>query len=177
MPDSDNGKPAPPRKPNEVSMEQRLLLAFILMGAVLFATQYFYKPSEPQTLKQEPPKPEQQAVKPAPPTPQGKVEQSAEQPEQSAEQPATSQLAAAEEQKFTIETNLYKIVLSNRGAVLESWILKKYQDAAGKPLELVNPAAAPKVPKPLAISFSGQKPPADLNQAMFVGRQTEDGLG
>src|SRR5260370_34951572 len=38
MPESGNGgsNPSPPDKPKELSMEKRLLLAFILMGAVLF---------------------------------------------------------------------------------------------------------------------------------------------
>jgi hypothetical protein len=35
-----NGNSAPPKK--EMSMEVRLLVAFILMGAVLFVWPYFY---------------------------------------------------------------------------------------------------------------------------------------
>ena len=45
---------------------------------------------------------------------------------------------------YTIDTDLYKIVFSNHGAVVRSWELKQYRDGTGKPLELVNAAAAPK---------------------------------
>ena len=42
----------------EIGVEKRLLLAFALMGAVLFITQYFYPQSSPQTTL----KPEKQAT-------------------------------------------------------------------------------------------------------------------
>src|ERR1043166_2480056 len=35
------------KPPKEMSMELRLLLAFILMGAVMFVSQYFFKPTAP----------------------------------------------------------------------------------------------------------------------------------
>src|SRR5580698_3805796 len=38
-------------KPKELSMELRLLLAFILMGVVLFVTPYFYKTVVPPAKK------------------------------------------------------------------------------------------------------------------------------
>ena len=40
---NSGGTPGGPGKPKELSMELRLLLAFILMGVVLFLTPYFYK--------------------------------------------------------------------------------------------------------------------------------------
>ena len=44
-----SGGPGPPKK--ELSMELRLLLAFILMGVVLFVTPYFYKNVAPPVKK------------------------------------------------------------------------------------------------------------------------------
>ena len=35
--------------PKEMSMEMRLLLAFLLMGAVMFVTPYFFKSLAPET--------------------------------------------------------------------------------------------------------------------------------
>src|SRR6266545_3333326 len=46
---AENPQPQPPRK--ELSMETRLLLAFLLMGAVLFTTPYFYKSVAPPAKK------------------------------------------------------------------------------------------------------------------------------
>ena len=50
MPEADNQK-STPKKPEEMGVEKRLLLAFALMGAVLFVTQYFYPQSPQSTLK------------------------------------------------------------------------------------------------------------------------------
>src|SRR5690606_32702918 len=63
------------------------------------------------------------------------------------------------EQRFTIETETSTIVFSNRGAVVEHWILKEYKTADGHPLELVNQAAFDKAGRPFALQIRGQKPP------------------
>src|SRR5580704_9725303 len=47
-----SGGPGPPKK--ELSMELRLLFAFILMGVVLFVTPYFYKTVSPPVKKSAP---------------------------------------------------------------------------------------------------------------------------
>ena len=72
MPEPDNSNSNTPKKPigSEIGVEKRLLLAFALMGAVLFITQYFYPQSSPQTtLKPEKQATPQQAKTPAPPPP------------------------------------------------------------------------------------------------------------
>jgi len=48
---------------------------------------------------------------------------------------------AASESETVIENGLYKITFSNRGGQVKSWILKKYTDDKGQPLELVHPIA------------------------------------
>jgi YidC/Oxa1 family membrane protein insertase len=168
MSDSDNGTPQP-KKPakKEMSMETRLLLSFALMGVVLFATQYLFKPTAPDksAVKQaQPVVPQQQAEKPAAP------------PESTAG-PAAAAVAAAKDEQFTIDTDVYKVVFSNRGAVVRSWTLKKYRDGKGNPLELVNTAAAAKVYYPFSVLFKNQKPSTDINQALFAAKPTADGLG
>ncbi len=42
------------------------------------------------------------------------------------------------EKTFEVETDLYKLTLSNKGAVIRSWILKRYKDSNGKPLDLLD---------------------------------------
>ncbi|MEO8132341.1 MAG: membrane protein insertase YidC, partial [Bryobacteraceae bacterium] len=49
-------------------------------------------------------------------------------------------------------------------------------DGKGNPLEVVNTAAAAKVYYPFAVQFKNQKPTTDLNQALFVGKKSADGL-
>lgn len=169
MPESDNQKPSPKKLPvkEELSVEKRLLIAFALMGAVLFFTQYFYPQATPPKtvtpVKQATP---QQAKEPEPPpTPS------------TATQPQAGQIAATKSELHTIETDVYKIVFSNHGAVVRSWQLKQYRDGTGKLLELVNTAAAQKTHYPFSLVFENQTPSADLNQALYVAKPTADGLG
>src|SRR5271169_111747 len=52
MADSVNdGNSNPAQKPKEMSMEVRLLLAFLLMGAVMFVTPYLFKTQTPPDAK------------------------------------------------------------------------------------------------------------------------------
>jgi len=153
----------------ELSMEIRLLIAFLLMGAVLFVTPYFYKNSPPPAQK---PAATTAAVpeKPAEPAP------SAPAAPAPAAAPAAPMASAGTEQTFTIDTGLYQIRFSNRGGVVQSWTLKKFRDRAGRPLQLVNSAAVPKVGYPFAWVFH-QQPATDPNKALFAMRPDEDGLG
>ncbi len=54
---------------------------------------------------------------------------------------ATPSIGASIESDTTVENELYKIVFTNRGARVKHWILKKYTDTAGKPLDMVQPQA------------------------------------
>lgn len=158
-----------PGDPSEgPSMEKRMLLAFILMGAVLFLTQYLYKPATP------PPKspPAAQTAKPAPPAQTAGQAQRPSAPELPA-----GNIAASEEQLYTVETDLYKVVFSNRGAVVRSWILKKYRDGKGTPLDLVDAAGAEKAGWPFSVDTPETAGAPDWNQALTAARVAEDGLG
>ncbi len=58
---------------------------------------------------------------------------------------------AVAEQPIVVENELYRITFSNRGAQATSWILKKYKDDHGKPLDLVNHLAAKEYGYPLSL--------------------------
>jgi len=64
---------------------------------------------------------------------------------------ATPAVAATSESTTVIENELYKITFSNRGAQVTSWILKKFTDANGKPLDIVNHDAAKLFGNPLSL--------------------------
>jgi YidC/Oxa1 family membrane protein insertase len=86
-------------------------------------------------------------------------------------------VAAATEQPYVLDTDLYSIVFSNRGAVVKSWTLKKYKDQKGGALELVNPLAAAKIGFPFSVAFENQKPEFNLDQMLFVAKPAPDGIG
>jgi YidC/Oxa1 family membrane protein insertase len=158
-----------------MSMEMRLLIAFALVMLLLMVTPYFMSsvgPKGPQNVT--PQKAAQQTeVPPAPKAP-------ATEPSAAQGTPAATPappVSAGEEKTVTLDTALYRIVFSNKGAVVRSWVLKKYKDLEGKPLEIVNTAALGKTPAPFAIGFAGAKPDVDLNSALYAVKETDDHLG
>src|SRR5580698_2797745 len=104
----------------DMTMEARLLLAFVLMGLVLFGTQYFYKPPPPTkpaaAISKAPdaaPKTNDATAgsdtsKPIPTKPASDVKTG----------DAAGQVQAANEETPAIDTDLYHVVFSNRGAVV-----------------------------------------------------------
>ncbi len=55
------------------------------------------------------------------------------------------------ESEVEVENGLYRIVLSNRGALVRNWTLKQYNDSSGKPLDLVQPQMAARFGFPLSL--------------------------
>jgi YidC/Oxa1 family membrane protein insertase len=169
---SDEQKNQQPGSKQELSTETRLLIAFALMGLVLFATPYLFKtiaPPAPPAKKTA--ATQQQAATTNPATPPAPVEASA---------PSTASaehIAAQKEETFVVETDLYKVVFSNRGGVVHEWTLKKYTDSDGKPLELVNTVGAIKAGYPFQFVFEQKKPATDLNNVLFNAKPSGDGLG
>lgn len=79
---------------------------------------------------------------------------------------SVSTVAAASETETTVENDLYKIEFTNRGAQVKHWILKKYLDTAGKPLDMVQPQAA-QFGLPLSFFTYDQGLTTQLNQALY----------
>jgi YidC/Oxa1 family membrane protein insertase len=155
----------------ELTMEQRLLLAFVLMGLVLFLTPYFYKAPPP------PPKTATPVSSPAAPVTTPKAAAVESKPQAATSLPVPGQIEATSEQQFEVDTDIYHITLSNRGATASSWVLKKYHDHAGKPLELLNPAGYSTVAPPFALSLKDDKVANVLNYGLYVAKPLANGLG
>jgi YidC/Oxa1 family membrane protein insertase len=118
----------------ELTMEVRLLIAFVLVGLVLLVSQYFIKPAPAPTATKEGAAKSAQPVTPAAvEKPQGVIPSGAK--ERAAE--TAGVLQAAGEETFAVDTDVFHVLFSNRGAVVLGWILKDYRDHTGKPLELV----------------------------------------
>ena len=80
---------------------------------------------------------------------------------------STPTVAAALETETTVENELYKIVFTNRGAQVKHWILKKYNDTAGKPLDMVQPQAAAQFGFPLSLFIYEPALTSQVNQALY----------
>ena len=77
-------------------------------------------------------------------------------------------VVANSETETVIENDLYRIVLTNRGGRVKSWVLKKYTDDKGGPLELVNAAAAGLYGYPLTLWTYDAGLRDKLNSALYV---------
>src|SRR5271165_938874 len=161
-----------PSGSKELSMEVRLLIAFLLMGLVLFVTPYLYKPAP---VPKSPPAPAPKTAPAATAVPETKATEAAAKAPPAAATPG--QIHATSEEELAVDTDLYRIRFTNHGAAVKSWLLKKFKDAEGKPLELVNQAALAKVPGPFAVAMKDDQTASLLNFAYFVGKRSEDGLG
>src|SRR5579862_1315517 len=163
-----------PQKPKELSMELWLLLAFILMGVVLFVTPYFYKSVAPPKkapvaagkVETAPPA----STNTAPAAPAAVLETAPP----SSTAPAGPAVAAQAEETSVIDTDVFLVTFSNRGGVVKSWLLKKYKTHAGAPQELINPKSHAE--PPAALFFPAVKPTVDLNQALYQAHADPSGL-
>lgn len=145
--------------------DMRSTMAFaLLMLVVLLGYQYFFKPNTPAT-PQPAPQTQSQALQQPPaqaaPSQPGSPQPSTGHAQTPAAVPA---VAAALETETTVENDLYKIVLTNRGAQVKHWILKKYTDTAGKPLDMVQPQAAALFGLPLSLFTYDSKLDEELNK-------------
>jgi YidC/Oxa1 family membrane protein insertase len=164
---------AEPGNGKEMSMETRLLLAFLLMGAVMFLTPYFF-PSATAPVKKST-APTTQANSDTNPATTAAPKQVIPEPETTA--PTAPVTQAKVEPSFAIDTDLFHVTFSNQGGNVRSWVLKKYM-ADGKPLDLVNSKAEVEDPYPFSVYLPDQRPLAKkLNWAYYSQTPTADGLG
>jgi YidC/Oxa1 family membrane protein insertase len=165
-----------PRK--ELSQEVRTLIAVFLSVAVIGGFSLFYKPTPPppaptpsttqsQTLSQTPPPTTATVPPPAPPQPVGSKIKGV------SATPATAVpvRAATAERTIVVEgKNLYRVELSNRGGIAQSWILSGYTDESKppKPLDVIHPAVAKQLGAwPLSIVMDDPKLEAQANAALY----------
>jgi YidC/Oxa1 family membrane protein insertase len=140
---------------NESGNERNFLLVFLVMAVVIFGSQFFFKKFMPQPpAKTAQSASQQQTPTPSvaqPPTvvsaPASGKQKSGKQTQPTAQ---TSKQATAESE-LVVENGLYRITFTNRGAQVKSWVLKKFQDDSGKPLDLVNSSAAARYGFPLSL--------------------------
>ncbi|MFQ5989217.1 MAG: membrane protein insertase YidC [Candidatus Methylomirabilales bacterium] len=137
--------------PGGENMEKRAILATVLALIVLLVYYAFFMPTPPPP----PVEPERKEAK------QGVVEEAmppvaATTPEPvETPQRITGPLRRGErEEEIVLETDLLRVVLSNRGGGVRSWQLKRYEETAG-PVDLVGSRPDGAAPLPFATSIHG----------------------
>jgi YidC/Oxa1 family membrane protein insertase len=152
--------------------DSRTMLAFTAIFILMFfGLQYFKPKAEPKNdLKTEP----KTTVSPSPSQSAALAVAGPSEPGTAAAKPAANSVQAAAESSTVVENELYRIRFSNRGAQVTSWVLKKYKDADGQPLDLVNKQAAAQFGYPLSLFTYDAGSRDKLAKALFVPSATGD---
>ena len=146
-------------------MEKRVLLAVVLSFVVVYAYQALVP-------RPEPPQPADAAQSAAP----GATGSTAAQPSASSPQPALETqtppaaapvVADASEREIVVENASIRAIFTTRGGALKSWRLKKYQDAAHAPFEIVPQDAPQGSFKPFTLTVEDPRTAATLSQALY----------
>jgi len=145
----------------EPGTERRLLLVFALTFLIILASQPLLKKYGPKTPE---PAPQTQNVAPIA-SPASSAEASA--PASAPAQPTAGKQASSEAETV-VKNDLYEIHFTNRGAQVKSWVLQKYKNEQGQPLELVNANAADKFGYPLSLWSYDEALRNKLNSALYV---------
>ena len=159
----------------EISDHARVALAFALALLVMVGW-YFLNPPKPQ------PPPGSAIAQHANNAPAGAGAPITQpnQPVVAGSTGATSvaPVVAAGEKNIVVESDLYRVELSNRGGVVRSWQLKKYTDGGNPPrtLDLVNADLARQTGGwPLSLQLTDQQLESAANQGLYVVKATSDG--
>ncbi len=152
-------------------MEKRLLLAFVLSAAILFAWSVLFPPPQRPTPLALPAAGEST---PAAAEETRQVTPEAEDPVEDFASPAPVDevFEAIVEEQITLSNDEITVVLSNRGAAVTSYRLTNYLDDVGQPVDLVQDVPIPQRSLPLQlVAASGP----DTN--LYVVERNEDDIG
>ncbi len=149
-------------------------MIFALLFVVLFIGLNYLRGKKPVAPVGAPTAAQQAALPPAQavPQPQPGPSPAAMAATPAARAAATKPIAANAEQTTVIENELYRIVFTNRGAQVKSWILKKYKDEAGHPLDLVHTKGSLVAGLPLSVFAYDATLRNQLNDALYVPSAT-----
>ncbi|MCL5669900.1 MAG: membrane protein insertase YidC [Acidobacteria bacterium] len=70
--------------------------------------------------------------------------------------------------EITVESKFYRVTFSTQGAVVKSWVLRKFKDENGKPLDVVNREACAELGYPMSLSLPNNSLAKNLNEAIYV---------
>lgn len=156
-------------------MEKRLLLVFAVTFVVLIASQPLIQkfmgknaPQPSQTQQQQVQQqaaPATSAASPAPPAQISATPAAAASP---------GNKIASSEQETVIDTPVYRVTFTNKGGLVTSWVLKRYTNDKGQPLDLVNQIAAQTIGFPLSLYTYDEALRTKVNSALYVVTPGED---
>ncbi|HTZ58926.1 MAG TPA: membrane protein insertase YidC [Acidobacteriaceae bacterium] len=159
-----------PNQPGGGGQDSRTLLIFSIVFVLIFLGLQYFSPKKNKPAEHPAEVASSSAPKSSPAAP-ASAAPVATSPDAAKTVPESA-VAASAETTTVVENELYKITFSNRGGQVVSWILKKYKDDSGKPLDLVNSMAAAKMGYPLSIWTYDANLRDRFAQALFIPSAT-----
>ena len=147
---------------------QSLLVFMFLAVAVFFGFQYFQKPKPAEPAPQQQAKSQPSTAEPAASSPSTPSPAAAPVSAQAAS--STPAVVASSETETVVENANYRIVFSNRGALVKHWILKDshYKDSTlSHQLDMVQQQASQHFGFPLSLFTYESALTTQLNQALY----------
>ena len=157
-------------------MEKRLLLFFAVTFLIVSMWWRIFPPPEPVDVETPPsseaPSTTEDVPVPSTGAPRERImaplDGEAEKSGPSATIPAYEKRGATLEQKVVVETDLYRMEMTNLGARITHWTLADYEDGTGAPYEMVAQHAASVVGvAPLDVRLEGETSNGRLSEALF----------
>lgn len=148
----------------ELSTETRSLIAAVLCLIVIAAWSLIYKPPPSPA----PTKPAPAATNPVTTAPSSPAPASTK--PSAAPMPAAAVHSAGDERSIVVESDLYRVQVSNRGAVVRSWQLKQFTDdyTPQRILDLIHADSAQQEGGyPFSITLDNPQQEALVNNALF----------
>jgi YidC/Oxa1 family membrane protein insertase len=145
--------------------QSRMLLVLVVAFALILVGQFVFFKNKPITA------PAGQAAQTAKSPAVDTSAASTAAPETPPARSSVPVKAATSEVETVVENDLYRIVFTNHGAQAKSWVLKKYKDDKGQPLDLVNPASA-NFGLPLGLYTYDEALRSKINSALYVATPT-----
>jgi YidC/Oxa1 family membrane protein insertase len=152
--------------------DKRMLMVFAVTFALIILSQIFLfkkNPAKPNATEN-PATASQAAPSTATGTPPAAAPVTSQASSQKSHAETTTQVAAkaaTSEVETVVENPVYRITFTNRGAQVKSWLLKKYKDDDGKPLDLVHKDAS-KFGLPLSLYTYDETLRNQVNSALYV---------
>jgi YidC/Oxa1 family membrane protein insertase len=154
-------------------MEKRLLLAFVLSAAILLAWSVIFPPP-PRPTPPAPAPSEESNTLPAEHQESTELTQPAEDGAEAAEEPVVVSTAeameASAEERVRLANGVMDVVISNRGAAVESYHLLGYDNDDGQPLDLVQSVPLDTATRPLQVITA-----TGLDEALYQVERIDGG--
>ena len=146
-----------------MTTEKRILLAFALSFLLMMGWRSLYPPPEPDPETQTPDGPAVAEVE---------MDAPAEKTASTPHVGTLPLLRGSQAQEIIIESDLYRVTFSTKGAVVKSWVLKEYKDSRKEllrePLDVVNGAASKGAGYPFSLSLEGSDLTQKVNEAVYL---------